>query len=128
MSASPQRSLADVPRALPPSPRSRERERNAASGTEADLSPADGPGPKGGRPLGDGAPAHPRHAPDLTPAGPGENTEGVVHHLPDPDAGRDARWAQEQARVAKLQVLAQAATARRLQANAARATVRALVQ
>ena len=38
--------------------------------------------------------------------------------LPDPDAGRDARRAREQARVAKLQVLAEAATARRLQANA----------
>lgn len=132
MSASPQLSLADVPRALPPAPAPRERERSAAFGTEVHLLPGDEPRPQGGRPLGDGAPARPRHVPDLTPAGParapGENTEGVVHDLPDPDARRDARRAREQARVAKLQVLAEAATARRLQANATGATARGLVQ
>jgi hypothetical protein len=64
-----------------------------------------------------------------SPAGaPGDDTEGVVHDLLDAGTRRDARRAREQARVAKLQVLAEAATARRLQANAAGATVRALVQ
>jgi hypothetical protein len=52
----------------------------------------------------------------------------VVHDLPDSDARSDARRVREQARVAKLQMLAEAGTARRLQANAAGATVRALVQ